>query len=376
MHPAQVPFVGKAQAPLFRRAGDPFEVGGILGSQDAAGVAGLQPLVHGAQELHPIAVDPPALIPLPVEDAADGVEPQAVEVVAVQPVVGRALQEAAHLPAGVHEVAAAPLADPHVLAGIFIQAGPVKPGQAVGVHRKVGGHKVQQHRNAPPVQRVHQRHQPRRRAVAAGGGKKAGGLVAPALVAGVLGQGQELHGVVAALGQVVGQRLGQLLVGVEAAVLPAPPGPQVDLVDVQRPGAGAQRPAAPGVIPEGVFVQVPHHRPVVRAQLHAEAVGVAVVHRVALPGVDPVGVDGAGAGFGQSQLIKVAVVDLLHRQHPVQGQQLHRPGRRGKHPEGRAPRPRVGAEILVGVKDPAGVESVKVHTNRSFPPGGPPGAIT
>ena len=95
-------------------------------------------------------------------------------------------------------------------------------------------HKVQDNADPLLVAGVDKLHKLVRRAVAAGGRKKAGGLVAPAAVKRVLGQGHKLDMGEAVLLAVGGQQVGQLGVGVPAAVLLLPPAAGVDLVDIQR----------------------------------------------------------------------------------------------------------------------------------------------
>ena len=89
-------------------------------------------------------------------------------------------------------------------------------------------HKVQDNADPLLVAGVDKLHKLVRRAVAAGGRKKASGLVAPAAVKRVLGQGHKLDMGEAVLLAVGGQQVGQLGVGVPAAVLLLPPAAGVD----------------------------------------------------------------------------------------------------------------------------------------------------
>ena len=82
-------------------------------------------------------------VTLPVDQAGDCVHAQAVSVEHLQPVVGAGLDKAADLAAGVHEVAAAPLALANGCGRVLVQRGAVKFFQAVVVDRKVYRHKVQ-----------------------------------------------------------------------------------------------------------------------------------------------------------------------------------------------------------------------------------------
>ena len=151
VHPPHIPLVVEAQPALVHRRGHAGEGGGVLRRQDRRGVHPLQALVHVFEEVHRAAVDSPGRVPLPVYGPADGVHPQAVEVKLLQPVVCGGLEEAAHLPPGVHEVAAPPLAFTHGGVGVLIQIGAVVLGQGVAVHREVDGHEIHDDPDAVPV---------------------------------------------------------------------------------------------------------------------------------------------------------------------------------------------------------------------------------
>ena len=364
VHPPQVPLQVKAQAALLRRAGDPGVGGGVLGHQQGVGAALLQPPVHRPEELEPPLILPPGGLPVPVDEVAHRVHPQAVEVVLLQPEAGGGVEEAAHLPPGVHEAAAAPGAVSHVGAGVLVQGGAVVVPQAVVVHGEVGGDKVQQDGQPRLVALVHQIFQVVRGAVPGGGAEKAGDLIPPGGVAGVLGQGEELQGVVPHLPGVGNQLLRQLPVGVPAAVRLPPPGAQVELVDVQGalpPVFGA---APPALVPEGVGGLVPQNGGAVGAQLHIEAVGVAVVQAPAAPGVDAVLVQHARPGPGDGALPEVPVVDPLHgellpaAELPDEGDLLRR---RGEGAEHRPLSCQVSPQVFICVKGRAGIKGMELH---------------
>ena len=143
VHPPQIPLQVKAQAALLRRAGDPWVGGGVLGHQQSTGTALLQAPVQRPEELEAPLVLPPGGLPVPVDEVAHRVHPQAVEVVLLQPEAGGGVEEAAHLPPGVHEAAAAPGAVSHVGAGVLVQGGAVVVPKPVVIHGEVGGDKVQ-----------------------------------------------------------------------------------------------------------------------------------------------------------------------------------------------------------------------------------------
>ena len=85
----------------------------------------------------------------------------------------------------------------------------------------------------------------------------------------------------------------------------------MDLENVQRAAFSIGAPAHPALVVERIG-QVPQDRRAVGPQLHAEAVGVTVVHKAAVPPVDPVLVHHARLGVLHEALPEVAVVDFLH----------------------------------------------------------------
>ena len=149
------------------------------------------------------------------------------------------------------------------------------------------GHEVEDGADARLVELVDEGHELLGRAVAAGRRKEARALVAPALVVGILRQGHELHVVVAGLGEVVDERLGNLLVaipelglvdgllGLLAALLA--PAAQVQLVDVERLADVRGALGQPLCVVPFEARQVTHDGAVLRTQLGAKGVGVRMV---------------------------------------------------------------------------------------------------
>ena len=249
----------------------------------------LQTAVHALQKVQRRAVDAAVRVALPVDEPGHRVHAQAVGVEHPQPVIGAGLDEALDLTAGVHKVTAAPLALAHSGCRVLIQRCTVKFFQAVGVHGKVNRYKIQNNADALLVAGVDKFGQ-LVRAVAAGGGKKAGDLVAPAAVEGVLGQGHEFNVGEAVLLAVGGQQLGQLGVGVPAAVLLLPPAAGMDLVDIQRFIEAFCAFLHPLVVVKALRA-VSHNAAAVGAQCHSRAVGVAVGHALAVCAAHPILVD-------------------------------------------------------------------------------------
>ena len=181
----------------------------------------------------------------------------------------------------------------------------------------------------------------------------------------MLGQGEELQGVVPQFPGVWNQLPRQLPVGIPAAVRLPPPGAQVDLIDVQRalpPDFLGRLRHAP--VLEGVGGLVPQNGGAVGAQLHIEAVGVAVVQAPAAPGVDAVLVQHARPGPGDGALPEVSVMDPLHgellpaAELPDEGDLLRR---RGEGAEHRPLRRQMSPQVLIRVKGRAGIKGMELH---------------
>ena len=88
-----------------------------------------------------------------VEHRGDRIDPQAVEVVAVEPEERVAEEEVADLGPAVVEDLGAPVAvfaQPRV--GVLVEMGAVEVAQAVQIVGEVGGHPVEDHPEAVPVQ--------------------------------------------------------------------------------------------------------------------------------------------------------------------------------------------------------------------------------
>ena len=102
------------------------------------------------------------------------------------------------------------------IAVVLVEVGAVKLCQSVGIGGKVHRHKVHDDADAHAVAGVDKAGKLGGGAVAAGDGKIAGGLVAPAAVKGMLCQRQQLH-----MGKVMVQQPGNQLLGQLLIVIPA-----------------------------------------------------------------------------------------------------------------------------------------------------------
>ena len=124
-----------------------------------------------------------------VEHRRDGVDPEAVDVVLVEPEQGVADQEVGDLGAAVVEDVGVPVVVvPLARVGVLVEVGAVEVAQAVLVVGEVGGDPVEDHADAAAVQGVDQGHEVVGRAEPAGRGEVADRLVAPRAVERVLGR--------------------------------------------------------------------------------------------------------------------------------------------------------------------------------------------
>ena len=234
----------------------------------------------------------------------------------IHPEGGGAVQKAADLAPVVVEIAGAPLAVAHV-AVVLVEIGAVEAGQSVSVGRKVDGNKIHNDANAHPVTGVDEGGKLGRAAVPAGDGEIPGGLVAPAAVKGMLGQGQQLH-----MGEVVVQQPGDQFPGQLLVIVPAVraiglcgvgflfPAARVELVDIQGQVAAFVPPLHPGTVVKAE-VQPCQAAGGAGAQLGGKGIGVGVEHDAAVRPVDPVFVEVA-LGKARNEAAPQAGVGFFH----------------------------------------------------------------
>ena len=216
-------------------------------------------------------------------------------------------------------------------------------------------------------------HEPVRIPETARGGVIAGALIAPGAVVGVLHHWQQLQMGVAHIPDVGNKLGGDFVPGVKGAVLVAPPGAQMHLIDV--PGA-LQGPAGthPLAVPPGVS-KLPHLRGRARPGFGGKAVG------VSLPAADAVGplyyifIQTALSRLGHDAPPEPAVLPPQGPAGAVPGAEIpgdgHAAGIGGPHAEFRPRGGEMSAQHRPGVVKPAlaeGSQSVLalVHERPSF----------
>ena len=276
-----------------------------------------------------------------------------------QPVIGAGLDKAADLPAGVHKVAAAPLALAHGGGRVLIQRCTVKFLQAVGIHGKMHWHKIQNNADVLLMAGIDKGGQLVRRAVAAGRRKKAGDLVAPAAVKRMLSQRHQLNMGEAVLLTVGGQQLGQLGIGVPAAVLLLPPASGVDLIDIHRLIKAFGAALHPFVIAEALG-RIGDDAAAVGAQRHSRAVGVAVGHGLAVCAAHPILVDHTRVDAGGIALPHTGL-GAVHVKGSGLGLDRDMLGGRCPHCKMCAAEIGMRPEKLIRIKGVPGVEILHVH---------------
>ena len=204
VHPAHVPLEVEAQAALVHGVGDLGPGGGLLGHHEHVGVGGEDGGVQLLQEVNGLQILVTAVDvgdPLPVlaaivqiEHGGDGIHPQAVHVVLLQPEHGGGEEEGADLAAAIVKDVGAPVGVGALAGvGVFIGGGAVELVEAKGIPGEVGGDPVHDDTDTRLMELVDEVFQIIGDAEAAGGGEVAGALVAPGGIQGVLGDGEELY---------------------------------------------------------------------------------------------------------------------------------------------------------------------------------------
>ena len=245
IHPAHVPLEIEAQSANLRGTADQGPGGGFLGNHHNAGLYGkchsvqFPEEIDGLQVLMP-AVDiggPSAALPviIQVQHRGHGVHPDTVHMALLQPEPRRGKQEALDLrPAVVKDPGAPGSVLPLIGIAVLVAAAAVEFIQAVGVLAEMGRHPVQDHGDAILMHMVHEPQKVLRRAEPRRGAEIPCTLIAPGHIQGMLQHRQQFNGGVAHFLDVGGQFLRQILIIVEIPVFPLLPGPQMDLIDIQR----------------------------------------------------------------------------------------------------------------------------------------------
>ena len=228
------------------------------------------------------------------------------------------------------EVAAPPLTHVHRVIRVFIQLRPIVAGKRVVICRKMDRYDVQDHADIRLMKPVHQLLQSIRCAIARGRTEKSGCLITPGLVRRIFIERHELHRIKMIFLQVRDQEICDLLIPVPAGgdidalppllrlielpgqllrIVPALPGAQVKLIDVERlvkeqrltrpdshisavckavcidrpgsshAGSSVSAPFHIGAVAEPVSIHIPDDGRRLRAELRAEGIRIGMIMR-------------------------------------------------------------------------------------------------
>ena len=190
VHPAHVPFVAEAEPAEFDRTRNLRPGGGLFGGRGRLRETREQLGVDAAQESDRFDVLPAAMLVgnpragrtavVEVEHGRDGIDPQSVDRVALEPEQRVRDQEVRYFGAAVIVDQRAPIEVPALeRIGVLVKRGAVEAAEPVRIVREVAGHPVEQHADALAVAGIDQRGKILRRAETAGRRIQAGRLIAP-----------------------------------------------------------------------------------------------------------------------------------------------------------------------------------------------------
>ena len=245
VHPAHVPLEVEAKAAVRSRLCDHGPCSGFFRNHVLVGVTAQHGVVQLAQESNSLQIFLAAvLVRLPlallavivqIQHGCHRVHAQTVDMVLLQPIQCAGDQEALHLAAAEVEHHGAPLLMFAALRIRVLVAGfAIKVVQAELILREVSRHPVHDHTNAGGMELIHKGHQVLGGAVAAGGCKIAGDLIAPAAVKRIFHDRQQFHMGIAHLCDIRDQLVCQLGIIVGLAALLHLPAAGVHLVNIHR----------------------------------------------------------------------------------------------------------------------------------------------
>ena len=245
VHPAHVPLEVEAKAAVRSRLCDHGPCSGFFRDHVLVGVTAQHGVVQLAQESNSLQIFLAAvLVRLPlallaviiqIQHGCHRVHAQTVDMVLLQPIQCAGDQEALHLAAAEVEHHGAPLLMFAALRIRVLVAGfAIKVVQAELILREVSRHPVHDHTDAGGMELIHKSHQVLGGAVAAGGCKIAGDLIAPAAVKRIFHDRQQFHMGIAHLCDIRDQLVCQLGIIVGLTALLHLPAAGVHLVNIHR----------------------------------------------------------------------------------------------------------------------------------------------
>ena len=325
VHPAHVPLEVEAKAAVRSRLCDHGPCSGFFRDHVLVGVTAQHGVVQLAQESNSLQIFLAAvLVRLPlallavivqIQHGCHRVHAQTVDMVLLQPIQCAGDQEALHLAAAEVEHHGAPLLMFAALRIRVLVAGfAIKVVQAELILREVSRHPVHDHTNTGGMELIHKGHQVLGGAVAAGGCKIAGDLIAPAAVKRIFHHRQQLYMGVAHILDVRDQLVRQLGVVVGLAALLHLPAAGVHLVDIHRAVDHVRlflRGLPCGIVPckAGQIVDL---AAVGRPGLGVEGVGIGLVNKVACTGGYAIFINIVFLHAGNEQFPHGIAIHLVH----------------------------------------------------------------
>ncbi len=326
IHITHIPLQIKSQTAFVQILGDQRKRGTLLRNGQHAGIAlfqnGIQVFdhLHGLQVLlAPIHVGHPLPVIftiVQIQHAGHCVHADTIRVEFLYPEQSIGDQIIGHLGPAVIVDQGSPMGM-EALSGVlvFIQAGAVKAGQAVGIPGEMGRHPVQDHTDARLVQFVHKIHEVLRAAVPGSGGIITDHLVAPGAVKRMFHDGHQLHMGIAHflyIRHYFGRNLP--IIGICFALPGIQERAHVHLIDTDGSIAALELP--PGlhkllVLPLEA-AQFRHHRSIVRPQLGGIAIGIRFQKSQSAPGLYLEFVKTALLHLGDEQFKDTAVPKTAH----------------------------------------------------------------
>ena len=300
VHPAHVPLIVEPESALRNRLRYPRIGGGILRDEHNLRMALLKSVVHTADKFDGIRVHTASLISLPVNQISDCIKSKSIEMIHADPEIGSRVQEGAHIPAGVAEIAAAPLTVADRLVRILVQMSAVVLPEAEIVHRKMYGHHIKDHTDICCMKLINQLLQPVRLSVARCRAEKAKRLISPGLIRRIFIQRHNFHTVKMVFLQIRNQEISNLLIAVPAAghintlalflrllqlsdmllrVILSSPRTKMKLVDIQRLVFIIRPLLHPPAVMKMVFFKIGDDRGCSRPEFGAERIGIRVIHK-------------------------------------------------------------------------------------------------
>ena len=340
VHPAHIPLVVKAQAPVCRLSGNHGPRCRFLGDQDSPVLSPLKDRVEMLQELHSLQVliaavnichPLPIILPVvKVKHGSNRIHANSVRMILVRPEQSICNEEIRHSGTSIIVNQGSPVGM-RSLPGILmlVYTGSVKSSQAVGIPRKMSRHPIKDHADSLLVHVIHEGHKIIRGAVTAGRRVIARYLVAPGSIQRMLHHRHQLHMGISHLLHIGCQLFGNLPVIIKFGAcnrisllvhgnIFAHPGAQMHLIDIHGLVLciGLCPARHPLLILPLVTADIPDNRSRVGAQLRVIGIGIRLQHGLAMARLDFILIDISLLQPGDKQFKNAGVVPA-HSAHLV-----------------------------------------------------------